>query len=724
MKNKKKSDGIKASAADKAAIRFVDYRGMALQPGQRRTPAWLKQEGLCFVGCWECMSWRRYSGIATTWAEEDYAFEHSRQFIADIKKLGCNAVVVPYDYGNGEAHNEKEIALTKEFIRLAHAHGLKAGTYFRADIVWHETLGKKELSELEGGFQVNRDGRFVQPFGSAARNICHHHPGVMARFKRHIKRAIEDIQTDMLHLDGMIVGDGEGSYACRCPNCTADFRRFLVERYGHDRALAEQRFGHPFLEKIEPPSSYPRDAAPYDSGPVNPPWCEWMAFRCHWTSRVLADVAAFARKLNPDVVIEINNALPAVRENAALITGMDVIGVGHYTDASWSEDGYPPKFLADGKIIQRVRQFKLCRAANTFTLSYMSETNERELRQNLAHTAAFNLGNIGCIGFPPHMNFSNCYDVHFSTKCNFMQWLNANRPHYRNARSAAQIAIWRARENMGLSGRMAYAATMRMEQLLIETCRGFDFVFDESPKALAHYDLVIVPNLECMSLEQIEGLRNYVENGGSLLVGQDSAMYDLWHRRRIENPWAGLFGKESARNVTADAVAATPAGIFVAAGAQSATDQFVFTKQGKGRAVYAPMVVDPATQPSLMTIHGELNCGLDYTNWIIPERADEFNRAIDWLMNGRETVRVIAERGLLAEFLEQDRPRRSLVHLVNLKPGPQSSCRVDIRLRTKTRDIKVLYPPTDTPPRWRVEYKNGVARVTFDLLDVYAIIVT
>jgi len=93
-------------------------------------------------------------------------------------------------------------------------------------------------------------------------------------------------------------------------------------------------------------------------------------------------------------------------------------------------------------------------------------------------------------------------------------------------------------------------------------------------------------------------------------------------------------------------------------------------------------------------------------------------------MNGRETVRVIAERGLLAEFLEQDRPRRSLVHLVNLKPGPQSSCRVDIRLRTKTRDIKVLYPPTDTPPRWRVEYKNGVARVTFDLLDVYAIIVT
>ena len=53
--------------------------------------------------------------------------------------------------------------------------------------------------------------------------------------------------------------------------------------------------------------------------------------------------------------------------------------------------------------------------------------------------------------------------------------------------------------------------------------------------------------------------------GGNLLVGQDSAMFDLWHRRRIENPWEVLFGDASAKNVVADAVAATPAGVFVGA---------------------------------------------------------------------------------------------------------------------------------------------------------------
>jgi len=320
--------GIKASAADGGDVPFVDYRSMALAPGERRTPGWLRREGFCGVGCWEMMAWRRYSGIATTWAEEDYAFEHSQAFIDDIKKLGCNVVIVPYDYGYGEAFNKPELELSKRFIQLAHENGLKTGTYFRADIVWTETLDKKEQAELEGGFQIDHNGHFIQPFGSAAKNVCHHHAGVMARLKRHVEQAITEMKTDILHLDGMIIGNMEGSGACRCAQCVADFRRFLVERYGHDRALAEKRFGHPFLESIEPPAEYPLNSAPYDGGTVKPSWCEWVAFRTHWTSRIIAEVAAWACKLNPEVVVEINNALPAVRENAALMLGRTLLGSG------------------------------------------------------------------------------------------------------------------------------------------------------------------------------------------------------------------------------------------------------------------------------------------------------------------------------------------------------------------------------------------------------------
>ena len=711
-------DKIRPSAADLAGVPFVDYRTMALQPGERRKPCWLEAEGLCFVGCWECLAWRRYSGIATTWAEQDYAFEHSQAFIDDIKKLGCNAVVVPYDCGHGEAFNETEIALTREFIRLAHANGLKAGTYFRADNIWIETLDEKELAEIRDGLQVTELGRVAPFFGSASAAVCHHHPGVMARFKRHVQRAIVDLKTDILHLDGMIIGGPEGSEPCRCPTCRADFRRFLVARYGHDRDLATKRFGHPFLEQMEPPAG----RVPYDSGPICPSWCEWTAFRCEWTSRILAEVASWAQTLNPEVMIEINNALPAVRENAALYLGTDVIGTGHYTEASWSEDGYPPKLHQDGKLIQRVRQFKLCRAANTFTLTYMSETDERILRQNLAHTAAFNQGNIGCIGFPPHMNFSNAYDVHFQTKCDFMRWLNANRSLYRQTRSAAPIAVWRARENLAMSGRLAYAATMRLEQLLIETCRGFDLVFEEAAAALAGYKLVIVPNLECMSLAQIQGLTAYVEAGGSLLLGQDSATFDLWHRRRIEDPWLSLFGQDRGVAVAAEAVAVTPAGVFTAATTLALRDQVVSVEFGQGRAVYHPVVVDPAAQPSLMTVHGGLETGLDYTNWVVPDRADEFSRAIAWLLQDRDSIRVTGPRGLLAEFLVQEQPRRRLTHLVNLNPQPLTQAVV--HLAGNDLEIQVLFPPTDTPPQWRVSEENGRTRIDFDRLDVYAVVMS
>jgi len=270
---------------------------------------------------------------------------------------------------------------------------------------------------------------------------------------------------------------------------------------------------------------------------------------------------------------------------------------------------------------------------------------------------------------------------------------------------------------------MAYAATMRMEQLLIETCRGFDIVFDESPAALSRYDLVILPNIECMSLDQITGLLDYVRNGGSIFVGQDSAKFDIWHRSRIENPWSALFGDASARNVVADAVAVGVAGVFVEAQSAVSCDQMTQASYGKGRAVYAPLVVDPASQPSLMTVHGALNCGLDYTNWVVPDRADEFNQSLDWLMNGREAIRVRGQRGLLAEFMEQDQPKRQLIHLVNLCPVPQHDCRLTINLPLEVRDIQVLFPPTDTPPKWRLIREGKSTQVVFDFLDVYAVVV-
>ncbi|MFH0796763.1 MAG: hypothetical protein V2A65_06870 [Candidatus Omnitrophota bacterium] len=713
---------ILPSEADRYAVPFLDERKLRFRPGTRAKPAWLLREGFCSVGCWEPLAWRRHTGLSTTWAEEEYAFEHSQAFLDDIKRLGCNVVIIPFDCGHGKEIFDEECRRSKLFAAMAHESGLKVGTYFRMDNVWPDTLSEEELVELGGGFQRDAEGSYVHLFGSSSLNPCYHHDGPVKRLKRSVERAIKDIKTDILHLDGMIIGNYEGTVPgmvpCRCQKCTDDFHAFLFERYGRDREIAWERFGHPFLDKVTPPSGAP----PFDSGPINPEWCEWVAFRCNWTTRILSEIALWTKEMNPEVMIEINNALPAVRENAALALGCDVIGTGYYTDANWSEDGFPPRVYPDGIITQRVRQFKLCRAANQFALSYMAEENERLLRQNLAHTAAFNSGNIGCIGFPPHMNFSNRYNVHFDVKCRFMEWLNAHREYFRDTVSAARIALWRPRENMAVSGKLAYAAAMRMEQLLIETRRGFDIVFEESPKTLQRYDLLILPNVECMSLRQIEEIFGFIEKGGSVLIGQDTGTFDLWHRRRVENPWNALFGGAVAADIHGDAMAEAAAGVFAGAGIRRQSNGLLRAAFGKGKAVFVPMVVDPTAQPSLMTPQGALNWSFDYTNWTAPDCAKEINHAVRWLLQDGERFTVTAERGVLAEFLYQEKPARYLVHLVNLTKKRQSAA-VDVHASLQPKSVEVLFPPTDKTPKWKIEKKNAKVRIFFDYLDTYAVVV-
>ena len=195
------------------------------------------------------------------------------------------------------------------------------------------------------------------------------------------------------------------------------------------------------------------------------------------------------------------------------------------------------------------------------------------------------------------------------------------------------------------------------------------------------------------------------------------------HRRRVENPWAALFGDASAKNVVADAVAVGVAGVFTEAQTAVSSEDLTQASHGKGRAVYTPLVVDPATQPSLMTVHGQLDTALDHTNWVVPECADALNRAIDWLLEGRESRRVTAGRGMLAESLVQATTGRTLVHLVNLCPEPQRACTVAFDATYKPEAVTVLHPPADLAPCWRVERTSEQTHVVFELLDVYAVVV-
>ncbi|GAG24881.1 unnamed protein product, partial [marine sediment metagenome] len=250
------------------------------------------------------------------------------------------------------------------------------------------------------------------------RNVCFHHPNVMESFKATIRRAIEEIKVDALHFDGYGFGNTEGVDACRCDRCRADFTEFLKLRYGNNLALAKERFGHTNLDAIEAPGmiAFPR----IPTGAIRlPDWQEWISFRCTWTAMFARQISDYVYELNPDVAIIANNGA-AVKENIALMHGMEFSTVAETVDMVFCEDAYGPEITAEGRILQRFRQMHLIHESKTWIITYADRGGDdaKTLWRNMAHDAALNHGRVPHIGFTPYLY----YDFHqnFETKKKFL----------------------------------------------------------------------------------------------------------------------------------------------------------------------------------------------------------------------------------------------------------------------------------------------------------------
>ncbi len=71
-----------------------------------------------------------------------------------------------------------------------------------------------------------------------------------------------------------------------------------------------------------------------------------------------------------------------------------------------------------------------------------------------------------------------------------------------------------------------------------------DFILDDqlSKEKLAQYKLLILPNVRCMSGREIELIRSYVSNGGTLLATYTTSLYDENGKQRNDFGLHELFG--------------------------------------------------------------------------------------------------------------------------------------------------------------------------------------
>jgi hypothetical protein len=88
------------------------------------------------------------------------------------------------------------------------------------------------------------------------------------------------------------------------------------------------------------------------------------------------------------------------------------------------------------------------------------------------------------------------------------------------------------------------ASIKGVENVLMENHIPHDFIADDqlSEERLQKYALVILPNVRCMSVQEIEILKTYVRNGGNLMATFATSLYDENGSAREDFGLAELFG--------------------------------------------------------------------------------------------------------------------------------------------------------------------------------------
>ena len=677
-------------------------------------PEWLK-DGLIFVGHWEPMIYRRRGGFAGTNADEHYLREHSEEAVAKLAELGVNLVITHYHKGFGPAAEQGEYDLLRQLVRLCHDRGIRVGAYIRLDTLAPETL-LVEKPEVAEWFQVNWNGQYpVYNDGESGalyyrRQACPCNNDYLSWVEERVAFAIQELGVDLIHFDG-VMPFLEG-YQCYCGRCVAEFRQYLQRRYA-DPEVAKERFGFSNMSQISPPTytEHPtmRTSPRFIRIVKDPVMQEWTRWRTEKLAEMHHRLSRFIRRLNSQVAVEVNTLMP-LDHNGYFWSGLDLPLIAEENDCLWTEDNHAPRITEDGVLVSRIREFKIGRTLKNIIFSYHVGRNPAELKRSMAQAMAFNAQTIGMVGsMPPDEEGWRDrqalpgqplaeWPSPFEIKKQQIRFFRDNFEHYAATESVGGIAVLRSRYALSYSMTAPHHHALLWEQVLIQSGLPFDIIFDEQLSDLSRYQVLVLPNVDCMSEEMVETVKRFVEAGGGLVATGETSTHDLWRRRRPEMALREVLGPS----------------------ASLGNDPHHATRNscGRGRAAYLPALL---TEADLSDVAW---CGAGY--WKLPLNVRAMCEAIEWASHDRLPVWLEGPETVVAEFLAQPDLGKQLVHLVNFDLSrPRRDLDIKLRLPRgkRIRSAVALDPDAKRPERLRVEREGRVATIRVPALEIYKLVV-
>ncbi len=680
--------------------------------------------------------------------QEDFIFDSARR-AENIKNTGC--VFTDIMCLGGHLNDRKLYFKTKlakrvnkdqlgEYVPELHKRGVKAIVYFNVHCVEPEFA--RDHPDWQ---QIQEDGRPKAGLYRVDTTFCVNTP-----WREWVFQALWDLAK--YGIDG-VVYDGPAFFdnTCYCRYCQEKFRR----RYGKD--------------------------LPPKSTRAHPDWGLLVEFQSDSIADFLKDSQRALKELNPDILFYMNgNAFwafwPSGRDNRKIIRHTDLLGAeggfiyGDLTQMSLWKPGATAKLLetqAGGKP-HMVFSIMIHKPWGYVMLP------KPEVRLLYAETIAN--------GANPSFGFRYGFKPEVQPELESLRELNLflrrNSQYYLKTESMAKIALMWSMQTMNFHRAVDvpeedFTRRMKTEAVGNPTKAGFGFyemlfrshipfdVIDEPVLAeskVDRYDVLVFPNSTCLSKEDVESVRKYVERGGSILATFETSLCDEYGEKQEDFQLSDVFGVTSenegigplgfdyvtqspaSRNhpllkaLTKDWIPAPKYGVKVTLTTGERLMEFCEKQPGLSGSQRFPTL--PAKPDPAMVVngYGKGTCvyfagtfGEDYWNYKHPyyrliagNCVNQLSENIVALEDAPSSLEVVVRR--------QTEPQRWMVHLINFsgemtrpieRVFPCRNLKVSLKGVERVSRVKTLWSDKD------LEYSLTANQVSFTipLINEYEVVV-
>ncbi len=457
------------------------------------------------------------------------------QVLSDLVAQKVTVIEADSDLSNylTDAQFEQELALMRIFSTEAHKRGLRVVWYYPSlEVVTvngkniDQTMAKEHPDWVQMGLdgtpnvfyggsgqvfwvEKNDESAWMSPSSQGYRNFF------MERVRKIVTTGIDGLWVDV------------PIYADFGPTKWSDFNPEAIAKFEEDSG-----YTIPTVEDWDDPA-----------------WRRWIAWRHEEIALFLSDITVLARSIDAEFPI-FAETLPT-DYNGATIYGLDgsylkhIEGLTHIWEVDTMSNNVGMRNAREDDWISFISAFKYTRAASGKKPSWVFNYGKQLDDAELVMAEALATGNNPYELQVPEMTTTVGAD--FRTR--MFEWAQINAPYLFEAQTGAEVAVlysspsrdyvdkfqglgmfatwesggdslWWAGDPIESAHQRQYLAEFRgMVKLLVHEHVPFDTVVNPADwLELSSYETVILPDVEAISHAEADILRQYVENGGHLII--------------------------------------------------------------------------------------------------------------------------------------------------------------------------------------------------------------